>query len=949
MPKSDRSPSVESFTSSQLRALDEIDPPLAMHQSTTPTPTTTPRKHHIQPTDRASPTIRRLAEERKQTHDEPQPTSVQHAQPHLGPPVLQTAVLPPMTTSHSHDSASSSGLPATAATSRLPPSGKSTSPGPLGYGQPPSTSPTPFGFPAPSGGLYAAGHTYPLPPQSVAHIYPGTAAAYGYQYAFGPHPTVPPRPASTSGTPTSGPHPSHPPPQPPFPHAPLAVPADTNRSPVVDVASTATTAPPASDAVLREDAPTSGPVTSFTSAPAPAASKAVDVVSKPDSEDSLSDDNSISGDDENPPVGPRAAASKAGGRPSQKKIDAADQLCQKVIAYLARKCVEVDTDQSLVWDRLCGRIVKMKSAPHEWNEYQSYAVDPEHKTKELGRLDGTDLAWDGVASPTSRQLKEAWRLFKEEHGLEEARAMMGMWSMMKGIITTQTQGKHKRDFVGVQKQVIDLINWVYNRYNIHIWAILAGGLNRSDQTFSSLCELNASKGFSKVLGVEPNEVGPLYQAHICFQNTLKVSNQQFAAMGATRGLKVTGPGIDEEPLVASLPTTLLPPPHAEATSPKKQKKEDVRAIFKARLDECLANLNCSFTMSGKLPWSTLAVECVDVGVQVLNYPRNTLYPWQDSSGRSDTTEGSATATARSSSTKSSTAKSTKPTGKKPTNRGIKVLSPGDQARLIEACRPDNEHRLTLAVVDPIRLETGDLPVFVTAPDSDGVVIKTVAEDIPGCLVAVKALRHNRERKVKFEEVDPGVPPDSNTSNRPTLARAAKKPKADYGDRGGDSGSEVSDLTDVETPRPKRKGKEPRFPTPETVPETPSPLKGRAPVKSAPTTTSEAPTALKRLSARKAITAAKFDDGDFQPAPSKTLKRGSEPEPHNGPASKKLKETDRVDLPTTSGPSVVQGPTPHPPPPVSSEAERPEHGSNRLSAPPTTAAPPPPHLQLPFHL
>ncbi|KAK1221615.1 hypothetical protein PQX77_015581 [Marasmius sp. AFHP31] len=948
MPKSNRSPSVESYTSSQLRAIDEIDPPLAMHQSTTPT--TTPRKRHIQPTDRASPTIRRLAEERKQTHEEPQPTSNQHAQPPLGLPVFQTTVSSPMATAHSHNSASSLGLPAPAATTaRAQPSGKSTSPGPLGYGQPPSTSPSPFAFPAPSGGPYAAGHTYQFQPQSAAHIYPGAAAAYGYQYAFGPHPTVPPPPpppASTSETPTSG-HPTHPPPQPPLPHVQLTVPVDTDRSPIVNAAttsapvpSTAATAPPASNAVLKEDdASASGLDTTVDQG----VLGTDNMASKPNGEDNSSDNDSISGDDEIPDPGPRKA-SKAGGRPSQKKIDAADKLCQKVIAYIARKCAEGEMEQTLVWDRLCGRIVKLKSVPHEWNEYQSYAADPEHKATELRRLDGTDLAWDGVANPTSRQLKEAWRLFKEEHGPEGAKAMMGMWSMMKSIVTTQTQGERKRDFVGVQKQLIDLINWVYNRFNIHIWAILAGGLNRSDQTFSSLCELNASKGFSKVLGIEPTEVGPLYQAHICFQNALKVTNQQFAAMGATRGLKVTGPGIDEELLVGSLPTTLLPPLRAETASPKKPKKEDVRAIFKARLDECLAGLNRSFTMSAKLPWSTLAVECVDVGVQVINYPRDTLYPWQDPA-----TESSASATARSSSTKSNTAKSTKSTtAKKPTNRGIKVLPPGDQAKLIEACRAGNDHQLTLVLADPIRLETGDLPVFVTTPDSNGNVIETVAKDIPGCLAAIKTLHHNRERRVKFEEVDVGVPPDSNTGNRLTRARVAKKHKVDYGDRGGDSESEESELTDVETPRPKRKGNNPRFPTPETVPETPSPTKGKAPTKPALKTTSEALTTLKKTSAKRVITAAEFDDGEFHPVPSKTLKRGSEPEPHDGPVSKKLKETERADHSTTSGSAAAQGPIPagkpHPPPLA---AERPEHDSDRLSAPPTMAAPPPPHLQPPF--
>ncbi|KAL0061869.1 hypothetical protein AAF712_011245, partial [Marasmius tenuissimus] len=348
-------------------------------------------------------------------------------------------------------------------------------------------------------------------------------------------------------------------------------------------------------------------------------------------------------------------------------------------------------------------------------------------------------------------------------------------------------------------------------------------------------------------------------------------------------------------------------------------------------------------MSSKLPWSTLAVECVDVGVQVINYPRNTLYPWQDPSDRPDATEGSAAATAKS--TKSNAAKSN---GRRPTNRGIKVLPPGDRARLIKACRSDNGHQLTLALADPIRLETGDLPVFVTVPDSDGNVIKTIAKDIPGCLAAVN---------VKFEEVDSGVPPDSNTGNCPTLARAAKKRKADYGDRRGDSGSEGSDLTDIETPRPKKKGNSSRFPTPKTVPETPSPTKRKAPTKPLKTMSEAASgsSASKKPSVGTAITAAEFNDGDFHPVSLKTLKRGPELEPHNGPVSTKLKETKQVkqaEHSMTSDLGVAQGSTsaakPLPPPAFTCQAECPEYDGNRSSAPPaTTAPPPPPQLQPPF--
>ncbi|KAK1215554.1 hypothetical protein PQX77_021837 [Marasmius sp. AFHP31] len=235
------------------------------------------------------------------------------------------------------------------------------------------------------------------------------------------------------------------------------------------------------------------------------------------------------------------------------------------------------------------------------------------------------------------------------------------------------------------------------------------------------------------------------------------------------------------------------------------------------------------------------------------------------------------------------------------------------------------------------LQTGDLPIFVTTPNSNGNVIETVAKDILGCLATIKTLHHSRERRVKLEEVDVGVPPDSNTGNCLTRACIAKKHKVDYGDHGGDSESEGSELTDVEAPWPKRKGNNPRFPTPETVPETPSPTKGK-----------EALTTLKKTSAKRVITAAEFNDGDFHPVPSKTHKQDSEPEPHDQPVSKKLKETERADHSTTSGSAAAQGPIPtgkpHPPPLA---AECPEQDSDRLSAPPTMAAPPPPHLQPPF--
>ncbi|KAK1223533.1 hypothetical protein PQX77_013581, partial [Marasmius sp. AFHP31] len=625
---------------------------------------------------------------------------------------------------------------------------------------------------------------------------------------------------------------------------------------------------------------------------------------------------------------------------------------------------------TLVYDRLYGKVLKTKKNLHGWNEYESYAIDPQNIDKELGRLDGTNLAWDPVSrpTPTPEQLKMAWKLFKEEHG-DKTKTMMEMCAMVKDIVTTQTQGERKRDYLSVQKQLVDLINWVYNRYNIHIWALIAGGLSRSNQLFSTLCELNASKGFSKILGLEPEDANVLFQAFIYYQNALKVTNQQFAAMGTQRGLKVTGPGVDEELPVTSLPTTLLPPPGSQAATPRKTKKEDVRAVVKARTDECLAVLDRSFTRK-ILPWNTLAIECVDIGLQVINYPLGTMYPWEDMERLG---------------------KAPKAAGKKLTNRGIKNLPPAHQLKLIDACRADNEYRLSLVLADSIRLEAGDLPVFVSVPDSTGKVTKTFAKDIPGCLEAVKALRGTQDKKVKFEEPEADLLMNATSSTRPSHARDAKnKPKPSYGLQ-ADSEDEEDELTaestsysgEVEvTPQPKRKaltkkGSGSRFKGDELKhrERTTSKAPSRSTDPPQPGSDAPNPTTPKRSLSSKVISAAEFDQGGFQEGGFGTLKRGaSDVRAHEGPAGKRLKQTDASETTsemvrpssTSSHPaaapdmmSTVQLPRPpqNPPPPHAFSG----NGSSSATPPPSLhpAFPwqyppamygmpgmPPPHLHAP---
>ncbi|KAK1231145.1 hypothetical protein PQX77_005751 [Marasmius sp. AFHP31] len=939
-----RTPSFDYLSEDVLSAINEIDPSTPKVPMQPTTPSSSPSKRRIRVTDGASDAIRRVAHEREQALEEssesPQPASDQQGQPHtLG---IQ---FPPPRTSRSPGPFG------------LPPhnSGQSGQPGSVP--PPASTSPIPFVYPPPNGQA-------PIPAQNAAQAYPGSigyppayphpGAAYGYQYLYGAHSMPPPPPhVSASG------HPAHttPPPLPPAPHTSMPPPlppppipssrhitpshpdpirpdasvADSESISVAPTNKINTTSTLVSEhpAVVK----TSRHTPSSNSGQEVEATKAKQTASEPvtaelaqDGESSLSDDDSLFGGDELPGLESfQAPAARASGRPSKEKIQAADDVCKKIAAYIVKKCTEGTLETTLVYDRLCGKVLRSKKKLHAWNEYESYIMAPQNIHKELGRLGGTDLAWDGVSKPTLEQRQEAWRLFKLEHG-DEHKTMMEMWAMVKDIVTTQTQGERKRDYMSVQNQLIDLINWVYNRYNIHIWAIIAGGLSRSDQTFSTLCELNASKGFSKVLGLEPEDVNPLYQAFIYYQNALKVSNQQFAAMGAQRGLKVTGPGVDEELPVKTLPTTFLPPPGPQAATPRKGRKEDVRAVVKARTDECLAALDRSFTRK-TLPWSTLAIECIDLGIQVINYPLGTLYPWEDVAP--------------------------KPAGKKVTNRGIKNLPPAHQAKLIDACRVDHEHRLTLVLAESICLEAGDLPVFVSVPDSTGNTTKTFAKDIPGCLEAVKALRGTREKKVKFEEAEPDLPTRSTSGTRPSHSCTTKKPKPTYG-APADSEEETDEQDEInseeETPQPKRKASTKKAPA--TVSEGPSTELQKASARS----TSKAPSKVetfddrnalsfatpKRSASSKVISATDFDKGGFQVGGFGSLKRGSsDTKAEEGPAGKRLKQTDlQTARPssTLGHPAVVQEPKLAGEPPRAPQQPPPPQASSGSG--PSNATPPP---------
>lgn len=83
------------------------------------------------------------------------------------------------------------------------------------------------------------------------------------------------------------------------------------------------------------------------------------------------------------------------------------------------------------------------------------------------------------------------------------------------------------------------------------------------------------------------------------------------------------------------------------------------------IDDCMRPLGLKFKRVSSLPWSTMATELVEVGLRVIGYPRKTPLPWEVS------TKG----------------------GRK--SRGILDIPKEAQGRLLEACAPEAEHRLTV--------------------------------------------------------------------------------------------------------------------------------------------------------------------------------------------------------------------------------------------------------------
>ncbi|KAK1230214.1 hypothetical protein PQX77_006701 [Marasmius sp. AFHP31] len=604
------------------------------------------------------------------------------------------------------------------------------------------------------------------------------------------------------------------------------------------------------------------------------------------------------------------------------------------------RCKEKNIKTKLVYRQLGGKLTQAQSRKTMWNSYQGYAANSE---EELGRIAGTDCAWDGKSRPTKLQLKTAYPLFIKEHGEQEARNLLEIYGMMAEIETEETRGSCKRSFEVATTHLSLMCTQLQNTKNIHLWAAMVGGQIGSDQNLSFLCQTEESKGFAhKLLAVSDENVPTLLQSHVRNENAIKFTNRQLAAIAHKRGLTLSGYGIDDDKSPSQpKPTTTTAKKTSSsvrtaASSSSKRKKDDVCDVFKAHAEECLTALGKSFRSSTNLPWNQLAPACVDLGVQILNYPRDIDLPWTENKRASKS------------------------------NRGIQDMDEDHKPTLVEACHESHKHRLTFVAADPLRLEIGELPLVITAPNNNGDTKKYFVRDIPGCLEAYKAM-HGGQKKVKAEPSTDQIPAMSSTAY-PTR----NKPKPNYADHDDD---ELDQLTDQETPKPNQRtaakplAKKKKPLTKATVDSdydalsptkdpSPSKSKASAPKKSSKTapllpavaaglppasTSISTQSTPKRAASRPAITADEFRNADFRAVDCTKLKRGAE-----GAGGEPLAKRARTDAQTASNVVPRAGsssaPPPHPVPPPAN----PQMNDPPASANPTTLPQPPHFLQPPIH-
>ncbi|KAL0572366.1 hypothetical protein V5O48_009601 [Marasmius crinis-equi] len=416
-----------------------------------------------------------------------------------------------------------------------------------------------------------------------------------------------------------------------------------------------------------------------------------------------------------------ASAQAHGGRPTAEQLLRIDQGLKKVDQAFRDLSKVTGIEVPSLLDRYFSKVkgTKRKTGRHLWNDYERYIKVPEHMVEEMARLnDIKDLRWDGKSHPTSDQTRKAYQFFLSAHGDDKARHIITLWAFSEDITPTQQRARRRRIWEAAVHEVDSLGDRLRDLYQIHLFALLVGGQVQSDQSFHHVYEKHESAGFS--------EKGWVLDAEelIAAEGTLReFTNQQLADMCETRGLTVSGLGVDN--------TSKAGKPR-ESKSAVGNKAPRVRDVI---LNVAKEN-GISLSTDGTLPWKNLPKVCIDRGIQMYNYPLGVREPWKTPSSRR--------------------------------HQGAAELNETEQKAFIAQCEQDHEYRFEFRQVDPLSLRNNDIPILVSAPKPDGKRCESFAREVPdlkvkGKKAVVKSEKDSDSSSSQAPAGSEALPPSTRTT------------------------------------------------------------------------------------------------------------------------------------------------------------------------------------------
>ncbi|KAJ8078236.1 hypothetical protein PM082_000442 [Marasmius tenuissimus] len=495
-------------------------------------------------------------------------------------------------------------------------------------------------------------------------------------------------------------------------------------------------------------------------------------------------------------VGADQPRATGGGRPSQASIGVLeklrDEFDERVLA--ASKATGLTT--MYIYDFI-NKTCKGQRELNTWNKFQPFALDDDNFEAEIvARVADTSCRYPGYGGASPLQIQTAYASFMAEHGEERAKKILTLWHDDHEVEISQTKGSRKRTFNTAVRQVKNMSKTMRNKHSIYSFTLMIGGIIGTDQELSFICEEGESKGFTEAgFLFGPRALIMLFRAYVGTGVAVTYTNNQLAAFARDRGLTISGHGIEDAEdessptkgvALGADSTKVVKETPSVAKSKEKAEKVDILAIVKARVAEGIG----SFSKKGNtLYWATIAEQCLTDGVQITGYPPSAKYPW--SLLKLPPSERS---------------------------RGIKSMSKDDQDLIIRACNEPkgSEARLEFSRVDCLDLAQNRAPLLVTAPDSNGNKAEVFISSFDGLEAILQKIigpKPGPKQKVHFktEDMDVDITPAS-TPSTPRRARPAARKRKDTTDDGEDFDELESEVSETEddspTPRAKKVKGEP---------------------------------------------------------------------------------------------------------------------------------------------